>query len=244
MRIVRNSIIVLGITAMLSGTLPAQTVPRTTTRRTSNRQTTLSANEISGGLKEALVKGVRFAVDELGRENGFLDNDRVRIPLPNSLQRTERTLRMLGQGRRVDDFVEAMNHAAEKAVPVATDVFVDSIRQMSFNDARNILFSGQDDAATQFFRRTSEDRLRDEFRPIVEDFTEQVGVTQKYKEMMGRYGFIGRAFGQDASDIDGYITEKALDGLFLLIADEERKIRRDPIGRTTSILRRVFGVLR
>lgn len=244
MRIVRNTVIVLGITAMLSGTLPAQTMPRTTTRRTTNRQTTLSANEISGGLKEALVKGVRFAVDELGRENGFLDNDRVRIPLPNSLQRTERTLRMLGQGRRVDEFVEAMNHAAEKAVPVATDVFVDSIRQMSFNDARNILFSGQDDAATQFFRRTSEDRLRDEFRPIVEDFTEQVGVTQKYKAMMGRYGFIGRAFGQDASDIDGYITEKALDGLFLLIADEERKIRRDPIGRTTSILRRVFGVLR
>ncbi len=137
-----------------------------------------------------------------------------------------------------------MNHAAEEAVPVATDIFLDSVRQMSFTDAKNILFSGQDDAATQFFRRTSEDRLRREFRPIVEDFTERVGVTQNYKNMIGRYGFLGRALGQDASDIDGYVTEKALDGLFLLMADEERKIRRDPIGRTTSILQKVFGILR
>jgi hypothetical protein len=115
---------------------------------------------------------------------------------------------------------------------------------MSFNDARNILFSNRDDAATEFFRRTSENRLRQRFRPIVEDFTEQVGVTQKYKRMVGNYGFIGRIAGQDASDLDGYVTQKALDGLFLLVADEERRIRRDPVGRTTSILRKVFGVLR
>ncbi len=217
---------------------------RTTARRPAQQQTALSTSEISGGLKEALFQGIRNAVDDLGRENGFLDNDRVRIPLPKGLQRTEKTLRALGQGRRVDEFIESMNHAAEKAVPVATDVFLDSIRQMSFTDARNILFSGEDDAATQFFRRTSEDRLRDEFRPIVEDFTEQVGVTQKYKEMIGRYGALGRAFGHDAGDLDGYVTQKALDGLFLLVADEEQKIRRDPIGRTTSILRKVFGVLR
>jgi hypothetical protein len=115
---------------------------------------------------------------------------------------------------------------------------------MSFTDARNILFSGQDDAATEFFRRTSESRLRGEFRPIVEDFTEKVGVTQKYKSLMGRYGVIGKFAGQDASDIDGYVTQKALDGLFALMADEERRIRRDPVSRTTSILRRVFGILR
>jgi hypothetical protein len=144
----------------------------------------------------------------------------------------------------VDEFIEAMNHAAEEAVPVAVDVFLESVRQMSFNDARQILSGGQDDAATEFFRRTSEQRLRDEFRPIVERFTEQVGVTQKYKQMMGRYGFLGRVVGQDASDIDGYVTEKALDGLFLLIADEERRIRRDPVGRTTAILRAVFGSIR
>ncbi len=206
--------------------------------------TNVSDYEINDGLKAALFQGVKNAVNSLGRENGFLDNSRVRIPLPSSLQKTEKTLRALGQGKRVDEFVEAMNHAAEEAVPVAADIFFDSVKQMSFNDARNILFSRQQDAATQFFRRTSENRLRQEFRPIVEDFTQQVGVTQKYKEMIGRYGFLGRAFGQDASDIDGYVTQKALDGLFLLMADEELKIRRDPVGRTTDILRRVFGILR
>ncbi len=219
---------------------------RTSNRSSNTRQnnTNLSNNEISDGLKAALFQGVENAVDNLGRRNGFLDNARVRIPLPNSLKTTEKTLRMLGQGEKVDEFVEAMNHAAEEAVPVATDVFLDSVRQMTFTDARNILFSGQDDAATEFFRRTSEDRLRREFRPIVEEFTEQVGVTQKYKDMVGRYGFLGRIVGQDASDIDGYVTEKALDGLFILMADEEKKIRRDPIGRTTSILQKVFGILR
>jgi len=214
------------------------------TQRTSSRQTSLSDLDISRGLKDALFQGVRNSVSSLGRRNGFLDNTRVRIPLPRNLQKTEKTLRALGQGRRVDDFVEAMNHAAEEAVPVALDAFMDSIRQMTFNDARNILFSRQDDAATQFFRRTSEDRLRQEFRPIVERFTQQVGVTQKYKQMMGQYGFLGRVVGQDASDIDGYVTEKALDGLFLLVADEEGRIRRDPVGRTTAILRAVFGVLK
>ena len=209
-----------------------------------NRQGSLSNQDITRGLREALTQGVRNAVDDLGRRNGFLDNSRVRIPLPKNLQRTERALRAAGQGRRVDEFIEAMNHAAEEAVPVAVDVFLESVRQMSFNDARQILSGGQDDAATEFFRRTSEQRLRDEFRPIVERFTEQVGVTQKYKQMMGRYGFLGRVVGQDASDIDGYVTEKALDGLFLLIADEERRIRRDPVGRTTAILRAVFGSIR
>ena len=208
------------------------------------RQTNISNAEISDGLRGALFQGVRNAVGELGRRNGFLGNSRVRIPLPGSLRKTEKTLRALGQGRKVDEFVEAMNHAAEEAVPVAADIFLDSIRQMSFSDARNILFGGQDDAATQFFRRTSEHRLRQQFRPIVEDFTAQVGVTQKYKQMVGKYGIFGRLVGQDATDLDGYITEKAMDGLFLLVADEERKIRRDPVGRTTSILRKVFGIVR
>ncbi|HMO81417.1 MAG TPA: DUF4197 domain-containing protein [Pyrinomonadaceae bacterium] len=217
-----------------SGVMSAQT----------RRQATLSDLDISRGLKEALSVGIRNAVAELGRENGFLDNPDVQIPLPNGLKRTESTLRFLGQGKRVDEFVTAMNHAAEKAVPAAVDIFLDSAKQMTFNDARNILFSGEDDAATKFFRRTSEDRLRSKFRPIVEDFTEQVGVTQKYKEMIGRYGFVGRVIGEDASDLDGYVTEKAMDGLFFVIADEERKIRRDPVGRTTAILRTVFGVLR
>ncbi len=243
MRSVKFAITIAALAMILSSLAIGQTARRTPNRAASTRDG-LSNNVIANGLKEAIIVGVRRSVAELGRENGFLGNDEVRIPLPGNVQKMERTLRMLGQGRRVDDFVESMNHAAEMAVPVATDIFVDSIRQMSFDDARQILFSGQDDAATQFFRRTSENRLRQEFRPIVEGFTEQVGVTQKYKQMMGRYGSFGKVMGQDASDIDGYITEKAMDGLFLLIAREEAAIRRDPIGRTTSLLRQVFGILK
>lgn len=201
----------------------------------------LTDSEISSGLKEALTKGVRFAVNTLGRENGFLGDSRVKIPLPKSLQKMEKTLRFAGQGKMVDEFVTSMNRAAEKAVPVAVDVFVDSIKQMTLRDVRDILFSGRDDSATQFFRRTSEENLRGKFRPLVEDMTEQVGVTQKYKAMTGKYGFVGKTVGQDATDLDGYVTQKALDGLFYLVAEEERKIRKDPLKQTSSILRKVFG---
>lgn len=204
----------------------------------------VSDNEITAGLKEALGKGVKSAINSLGKTNGFLLNPRVKIPLPKSLQRLEKGLRIAGQGRSVDAFVASMNNAAEKAVPVAVDVFVDAIKQMSFNDARQILFSGQKDAATQFFRRTSEETLQGKFRPIVEEFTEKTGVTQKYKTMIGKAGFAARLLGEDATDLDGYVTQKALDGLFLLIADEEQKIRENPIRRTTQLLRKVFGILR
>lgn len=204
----------------------------------------VSDNEIASGLKEALTKGVKFAVNSLGKEDGFYRNLRVKIPLPGKIAKAEKTLRAFGQGKRVDEFVLSMNRAAEKAVPVAIDVFVDAIKQMTFDDARKILFSKEQDSATQFFRRTSEETLRTKFRPLVEEATTSVGVTQKYKDMIGRYGFIGKAIGEDASDLDGYVTQKALDGLFLLVADEEKKIRKDPIGRTTALLRKVFGILR
>jgi Protein of unknown function (DUF4197) len=204
----------------------------------------VSDNDIAAGLKEALGKGVKSAITSLGKPNGFLLNPRVKIPLPKSLQKLEKGLRVAGQGKSVDAFVASMNNAAEKAVPVAVDVFVDAIRQMSFDDARKILFSGEKDSATQFFRRTSEENLRGKFRPIVEEFTAKTGVTQKYKTMVGKAGFAARLLGQDATDLDGYVTQKALDGLFLLVADEERKIRENPIGRTTALLRKVFGILR
>lgn len=223
---------------MLVGSLMAATVPA----QTKSKQPT--TKEISSGLKEALTKGVRFAVDTLGRENGFLDDVRVKIPLPKSLQRLEKALRIAGQGKAVDEFVASMNHAAEKAVPVAFDVFVDAVKQMTFDDARKILF-GEQDAATQFFRRTSEEKLRLKFRPIVEDFTAEVGVTQKYKDMVGKGGPIAKMLiGKEATDLDGYVTQKALDGLFFMVAEEEKKIRKDPLGRTTSLLRKVFGILR
>lgn len=226
------------------GLLGSFGIAQTKKKKTTTAKTTVTDSEITGGLKEALTKGVRFAVDTLGRENGFLGDTRVKIPLPKSLQKIEKPLRYAGQGKAVDEFIESMNRAAEKAVPVAIDVFVDAISQMTFDDARKILFSGQNDAATQFFRRTSEETLREKFRPIVEKFTQEVGVTQKYKTMMSKYSFAGKFLGKDATDLDGYVTQKALDGLFFMVAQEEAKIRKDPIGRTTNLLRKVFGILR
>lgn len=203
----------------------------------------LSDSKISLGLKEALSKGVNFAIDNLGVEDGFFKNAEVKIPLPKSLKSVAQVARYAGYRDRVDNFELAMNRAAEKAVPVAKDVFVDAIRQMTFTDAKNILFSGEDDAATQYFRRTSEETLRGKFRPIVEKFTDETGVTQSYKAMVDKAGFMATFIGNDAKDLDGYVTEKALDGLFYMVAVEEKKIRKDPIGRTTKILQEVFGVL-
>ena len=203
--------------------------------------TTLTDNEVTGGLKEALSKGVRFAIDTLGKENGFLNDVRVKIPLPSTIVKLEKGMRIAGQGAKVDDFIASMNHAAEKAVPVAVDVFVESIKQMTFTDAKNILFSKQDDSATQFFRKTTEENLRGKFRPMVEKFTAETGVTQKYKGMVGKLGAFSGILGKDATDLDGYVTQKALDGLFFMVAEEEKKIRKDPIGRTTDLLKKVFG---
>lgn len=240
MRLIKVTIFLLTAVSMFSVAASAQT-SKTKTKKTIVKVTDM---EISGGLKEALSKGVKFAINTLGKENGFLDNARVKIPLPKSLQKLEKGLRLAGQGKVVDEFVGSMNHAAEKAVPVAIDVFVDAIKQMSFDDARKILFSGQNDSATQFFRRTGEETLRGKFRPIVEEFTEKTGVTNKYKTMIGKAGFAAQFLGKDATDLDGYVTQKALDGLFLLVADEEKKIRENPLGRTTSLLKKVFGILK
>jgi hypothetical protein len=217
------------------------TTKTTTTKTTTSTTPTLTDNEITGGLKEALSNGVKFAVDYLGKENGFLNDVRVKIPVPKSLQNVEKALRFARQDKLVDDFVKSMNNAAEKAVPVAVDVFVDAIKQMTFDDARKILFSKEDDSATQFFRRTGEETLRGKFRPIVEKFTEETGVTAQYKKMLGKAGIAAKFLGNEAQDLDGYVTQKALDGLFFIVAEEEKKIRKDPLGRTTDLLKKVFG---
>ena len=215
-----------------------------TTKTSASRDTGgLSNNTISLGLKEALGKGVNFAIDALGTENGFFSNPDVKIPLPKSLKSVARVASFAGYSGRVKSFELAMNRAAEKAVPVAKDVFLDAIKELTFTDVKDILFSGEDDAATQFLKRTSGEKLRVKFRPIVEKFTSETGVTQSYKAMIDKAGFAAAFIGKDAKDLDGYVTQKALDGTFYMVALEEKKIRKDPIGRTTKILRDVFGIL-
>ncbi len=219
------------------------------TNQTSTLPGSLSQDQVIQGLKEALGKGVQQAVRELGHDNGFLTNLNVRIPMPPQLQTVERTLRTLKQDKLADDFVNTMNHAAEQAVPEAAGVFADAVRNMSIQDAKGILF-GTNNAATEYFRRTTQTNLFEKFLPIVKKATDQTGVTSAYKQLMekagggGALGSFGRSLlGVDSLDVDTYVTNKALDGLFKMVAEEEKRIRENPVARTTTLLQKVFGAV-
>lgn len=200
----------------------------------------LTQNEMVGGLKEALSKGVQKAVAGLGRDDGFLKNLDVKIPIPASLTRVEQALRMAGQDKLADEFIATMNHAAEKAVPEAAAIFGDAITKMSLDDAQAIL-KGSDDAATQYFRKTSEAQLTEKMLPIVKQATEKTGVTASYKQLMQQAGPVTQFMGQSSPDLDRYVTGKALDGLFKMVAAEEKSIRQNPVARSTDLLKKVFG---
>lgn len=221
----------------------------TTSNSATGALSSLPQSDIADGLKKALSMGVSNAVASLGRNDGFLTNLSVKIPMPGKLATVEKGLRVAGQDQLADDFIGSMNHAAEQAVPVAAGVFGDAIKQMSIDDARAIL-AGPDDAATQYFQKTTRTNLFAMFHPIVQKATDSVGVTAKYKAMMGKFSSVnslGGLFGKsstvklDAADIDTYVTDKALDGLFKMVADEEKSIRANPAARTTDLLQKVFG---
>ena len=200
----------------------------------------LSNTEMVAGLKEALDKGTQFAVDKLGKPGGFLDNKKVKIPMPDSLSWVESSLRTVGQDELADEFITTMNQAAEQAVPEAAEVFGDAIQNMSVEDAQGIL-TGPDDAATQYFRTNTQSELTDRMRPIVESATAKTGVTSAYKNMMDSAGGLTSMLPGSTTDIDGYITTRTLDGLFLMIAREERKIRKDPVARSSELMQKVFS---
>ncbi|MDT8388332.1 MAG: DUF4197 domain-containing protein [Thiogranum sp.] len=202
--------------------------------------TQLSQDEIVAGLKEALQVGVERATSLLGQKGGFLNDAAVKIPLPEPLKKVERGLRAVGQDAVVDEFVMSMNRAAEKAVPEATSILADTIKNMSLRDARSIL-NGPDDAATQYFRAQNEARLTDAVLPIVKDTTAEAGVTSSYKRMTGKLGPLAQFADMDRLDLDQYIAGKTLDGLFLKLAQEEKRIREDPVARSTELLKKVFA---
>jgi hypothetical protein len=194
---------------------------------------------------------VQVAVSELGRNDGFLTNLNVKIPLPGKLQSVEKALRAAKQDKYADEFVDTMNHAAEQAVPQAASVFSDAIQQMTITDAQNIL-TGTNDAATIYFRKTTSTNLYAKFLPIVKAVTDKCGVTAAYKNMMGKVGAsssITSLLGStglvkpEDLDIDAYVTNKALDGLFKMVAAEEEQIRANPLARTTDLLKTVFGAV-
>ncbi len=196
--------------------------------------------ETAQALKQALAKGTQAAIAQLGKEGGYLNNLNVKIPMPGNLAKVEKTLRKLGQDKVADEFVATLNHAAEKAAPEAAAVFADAIRAMSIEDATAIL-KGPDDAATQYFRKHSATRLAERFLPIVQGATDQAGVTAAYKKLMGKAGSLAKMLGGSSKDLDAYVTDKALDGLFKMVAAEEKNIRENPLARTTDLLKKVFG---
>lgn len=201
----------------------------------------ITGREAIGALKTALDRGSRAAVEQLGRENGFLGDARVKIALPDSLRRAEKNMRRFGMGRYADDLILAMNRAAEGAVPEAKQLLVDSVKKMTVRDAKGILTGGET-AGTEYFRRTTSEQLRKRFLPIVRRSTERVGLAQKYNAYAGHGVRVGLLRAEDAN-LDDYVTRKALDGLYYMVAEEEKKIRKDPVGTASSLLKKVFGAL-
>ncbi|MDQ5942629.1 MAG: hypothetical protein QG572_1445, partial [Pseudomonadota bacterium] len=199
----------------------------------------LSGAEASSGHKETLTRGAELAVDQLGKPNGFMGDARVKIPLPDSIRKGEKIMRTLGAGKYADELVETMNRAAELAVVEAKPILVNAVKNMSFDDARGIL-SGGDDAATQYFKRVTTTDLTAKFLPVVKDATAKVQLADKYNQYAGKAAKMGLLDEKDAN-LDQYVTKKALDGLFLMVAEQEKAIRKDPISTGSALLKKIFG---
>lgn len=202
----------------------------------------ISQQDSSRALKQALTQGASAAVASLGRTDGFLGNPKVRIPLPENLQKAEKLMRKLGMGKRADELITTMNRAAEAAVPEAKELLVDAVRQMTLQDARAIL-AGGDDSATQYFKRTTSGPLAEKFLPIVKKATAKVKLAEKYNRYARQAAKLGLLEEKDAS-LEDYVTQKTLDGLFFMVAEEERAIRQNPVGAASSLARKVFGAIR
>lgn len=209
--------------------------------------TALSNDKIAQGLKEALDVGVKKAINLLGKQGGFLNDQSVKILLPESMQQIEKALRSFGHEKMADEFVASMNRAAEKAVPQVSQVFADAIAQMSLQDAQGIL-AGSDTAATDYFKQQTSSQLSELIKPYVNDAMNQAQVTQYYKAMtqqLKHYDTFGlmNAYLGSASDIDNYVTQKTMAGLFEKIAVQEKLIRENPAARSSELLKTVFGSL-
>ncbi len=199
----------------------------------------LTESEIIDGLKEALEVGSAQAVQAVSKVNGYYNNPDIRIPLPEDIQKAEKYMRMAGFGDKVDEFELSMNRAAEQAAPQAKSIFWDAITQMTFDDAREIL-NGADNSATLYFEEKTSAQLGEVFKPIVGQSMEEVGVTSTYKDLNKKAQSI--PFVDSFSfDLDQYVTDQALDGLFVMLAAEEKKIRDDPAARVTDLLKKVFA---
>ena len=199
----------------------------------------LSNDEMTAGLKEALQVGTEKAVGLVSQPDGFYQNPTIKIPLPESVQKVEKLLRTAGYGKKVDAFELSMNRAAERAAPEAKSIFWDAISDMSFDDAQKIL-NGRNNEATLYFQNKTSARLHEIFKPIVKDAMGEVGVTRSYQDLNSQITSL--PFGKSASfDLDRYVTDGALKGLFKMLAEQERQIRTQPAARVTDLLQKVFA---
>ncbi|MBA4289408.1 MAG: DUF4197 domain-containing protein [Pseudomonas sp.] len=201
----------------------------------------LTQGDASGGLKDALSQGAKVAVQQLGKPGGFSNNPDVRIELPGNLGKAAKTMKMMGMGAQVDQLEASMNKAAEAAVPQAQALLLDSVKKMTVQDAKSIL-SGPQDSATQYLNKTSREQLRAKFLPIVKQATAQVGLAKQYNSFAGQAASFG-VIDAKSANIESYVTEQALDGLFTMIAEQEASIRDNPAGAATSLAKKVFGAL-
>jgi hypothetical protein len=202
----------------------------------------LSNTDATKGVKTALEKGATVAVAKLGQQNGFLDNDKVRIELPGILDKAMPLLRMTGQGKKLDELQVSMNHAAESAVAMAKPLLLDAVKNMSVTDAKNIL-TGGDTSVTEFFRAKTAAPLGKQFLPIVKNITDKNGLSSKYNAVMDKVGHSVHV-PDDQKTVETYVTQRALDGLYVMIGEEEKAIRKDPIGTGSAILSKVFGAVK
>jgi hypothetical protein len=180
-------------------------------------------------------------VAKLGVENGFFANPKVKIPLPPSIQRVEGALRAIGMRKQADELVLTMNRAAEAAVPEAKQLLIDSVKKMSVQDAKGIL-TGGDTAATEYFKRTTSKDLTKRFLPIVKNATDRVGLAQQYNSLAGQGAALGLVK-EDQATIEGYVTQKTLDGLYYMIGEQEKAFRQNPLGASSDIVKKVFGAI-
>jgi len=200
----------------------------------------LSTQDMNGAILDALSVGVQRAIKLLGQDGGYLNDAKVRIPMPDSLQKIESVMRRFGQDKYADNFITAMNSAAEQAVPKTTEIFLDTIKGMSLTDAKKLL-NGPDDAATSYFKEKTSGQLEQVISPIVGKSMDDVGVTKSYKKLVSKADFLGDYVDKDSLDLDAFVTRKTMDGLFLKLAEEEAKIRKDPVARSTDLLKKVFS---
>ncbi|MBL1458002.1 MULTISPECIES: DUF4197 domain-containing protein [unclassified Methylophaga] len=211
-----------------------------TTALSTSEGSDLSSDTIANGLKEALEVGTRKAVENVSKEGGYLNNPEIRIPLPPRVQQAAGLMRQLGLNKMADDFEQSINRAAEKAAPQATSIMIDAIKSMSIDDARNIL-NGESDAATRFFEDRTRGKLAGLFKPIIDTSLNEVGATRYYNQLDDKLSSVP-VVGQELDmDLQDYVTDQALNGLFVMLAQEEQKIRDNPAARTSEILQQVFG---